>query len=210
MKSNAGQDRTHRGLEIEGERTGRRSRQRRAAAYWRLLLLGVASPFAAAVAFSSLGCDPLMREVFTSAPGGSSPDDAIGLGEVCVPTDESFGYFSGFTIGEINLSLRDPQCATGTCLVEHFQGRVTCPDGNLSGGECFTPLGERVTEPVQPQLAARPPEDSVYCTCRCDGPAEYAPFCDCPSDMVCELSIESGGLTSPGPDRGEGSYCVHR
>ena len=184
-------------------------RSRRTAAPWRAVLVGITASLPAAVVLSSLGCEPLVREVFTHGPGGSSPADAIELGDVCVPADETFASFSGFSLGEINVADRDPQCASGTCLVERFQGRVTCPDGNLDGGECFTPLGERVTAAVEPQLRERPPEEAVYCTCRCDGPAQYAPFCACPSDMVCEPLIEPRS-TSPGLDLGEGSYCVHR
>jgi hypothetical protein len=171
-------------------------------------MLAIAGSLPLVIAVSSAGCEPLVREAFSYEPGGSSAD-AIGLGEVCIPTDEDFASYSGFSVGEISIADRDPQCASGTCLVHHFQGRVTCPEGNVEGGECFTPLGELVTVPVAPQLSDRPPQDAVFCSCRCDGPARYAPFCACPNDMICEPLLDPGAA-SEGLGLGEGSYCVNR
>jgi hypothetical protein len=160
-----------------------------------------------ACALSPVGCfEPLVREGFTYGPGGSSPD-AIGLGDMCVPLDEDYAYFSGFSEGEINIATGDPQCASGVCLANRFQGRVTCPEGNLDGGDCFTPLGELVTVPVQPDLPDRPAEERVICSCRCDGLPEDGPFCDCPRGMTCEPLIDPRGQRPS--DSGEGSYCVY-
>jgi hypothetical protein len=158
-----------------------------------------------AAGLSAFACwDPLVREAFTYEPGTSGPD-AIGLGDVCVPADEAWPTFSGFSSGEVNIATEDAQCASRLCLVNHFQGRVTCPDGNLDGGECYTPLGERVNVAVQPALPESPAEESVICSCRCDGPRGQGPFCDCPSGMACEPLVSGSGPEFAGF---AGSYCV--
>jgi hypothetical protein len=164
------------------------------------------------LAFAS-GCfDPMVREVFLDpegsvyVPTGNRPSERGALGDLCIQGDEDFPEFSGYTLGEVNLSTRDLQCRSEACLVDHFQGRVTCPEGNQDGAVCLTPLGEVVTTSVLPQLPERPAEDAVYCTCRCDGPRGAGPFCDCPDDMLCEERF------SGGPELLDvaGSYCVKR
>jgi hypothetical protein len=158
-------------------------------------------------ALSAVACfEPLVREAFTYGPGGSRPD-SLGLGEGCIPLDEDYATFSGFSEGEINIATGDPQCASRVCLSNRFQGRVSCPEGNLDGGECFTPLGERVTVPVSPQLADRSAEERVICSCRCDGEPGDGPFCDCPSGMTCEPLVPPRSSGSSG--QGEGSYCAY-
>lgn len=162
------------------------------------------------------GCfDPMVREVFFDpegsvyVPTGNRPSERGALGELCIPYDEDFPEFSGFALGELNLSTRDLQCRSGVCMVDHFQGRVDCPEGNQDGNVCLTPLGELVTVPVEPQLPERPAEDAVYCTCRCDGPSGAGPFCECPDDMLCEERWAYLG-SDPASLEVAGSYCVKR
>jgi hypothetical protein len=52
-----------------------------------------------------------------------------GVGDPCVPEDEYLTTFSGFAVGEVNVESRSFQCLTRVCLVNHFQGRVSCPFG---------------------------------------------------------------------------------
>jgi hypothetical protein len=158
------------------------------------------------------GCfDPLVQEVFYAndsayVPTGNRPSERGGLGDLCIPEDDDFPEFSGFSLGEVNLATGDLQCRSEVCMVDQFQGRVTCPEGNLDGEVCLTPLGDLVTVPVEPQLPERPAEDAVYCTCRCDGPRGAGPFCECPDDMLCEEKIVGG----PELLDFAGSYCVKR
>jgi hypothetical protein len=158
----------------------------------------------------ALGClDPQVKEAFdtgTSAAGGS--DNPGPLGAPCVPEDELDPSFSGFSEGEINISSRDPQCAAGTCLGLHFQGRVTCPEGNADGATCLTPDGDPVTASVKPTLPDRPAAEAVYCSCRCGGPLGSGPFCACPSGMVCQLLFDAPALASVAQASISGSYCV--
>lgn len=52
-----------------------------------------------------------------------------GVGDPCVPEDEYLTGFSGFSQSEVNVESRSFQCETRVCLVNHFQGRVSCPYG---------------------------------------------------------------------------------
>ncbi len=52
-----------------------------------------------------------------------------GVGDPCTPEEEYGTSFSGFNVAEEYLETRSFQCATRICLVNHFQGRVSCPLG---------------------------------------------------------------------------------
>jgi hypothetical protein len=151
------------------------------------------------------GCwEPMVREVFETGSGDWS--GPVGdVGEACIPQDDDVPSFQGFSAEEVNISTADPRCSSGTCLVNRFQGRASCPEGNLDGGECFTPGGALVTVSVQPHLPERPVEEAVHCSCRCDGPDRFGPFCACPGGMTCTDFITSG---DDEVDRGQGSYCT--
>lgn len=67
-----------------------------------------------------------------------------GVGAPCVPEDEYLTGFSGFSQSEVNVESRSFQCETRVCLVNHFQGRVSCPYGqveNPSGSGLSTCMG---------------------------------------------------------------------
>lgn len=156
------------------------------------------------LAASAAGCSGSDVEVLTYGAG------ALRVGQVCIPPDEASPSFAGFSVGEINVTRFDPQCASGVCLAHDFQGRVTCPDGNLGRDEeCFTPAGEQVSVDVRPHAPRAPPEDHVYCSCRCGGPRELEPFCDCPNGMKCDQLVPYSVLESVDPLlSGAGAYCV--
>ena len=52
-----------------------------------------------------------------------------GVGDPCTPEDEYNTQFPGFKVQEENIESRSFQCSTRICLVNHFQGRVSCPQG---------------------------------------------------------------------------------
>jgi hypothetical protein len=58
-----------------------------------------------------------------------------GIGDPCIPEDEYRNDFPGFSVGEVNVESRSFQCATRVCLVNHFQGRASCPYGQTTTGE---------------------------------------------------------------------------
>lgn len=128
------------------------------------------------------------------------------VGEPCILREEEDDpTFPGLSSDEVSLASDVESCDYGACVAYHFQGRVSCPDGQESEGDCLTPSGEPVTVPVEAQLSNRPADTHVFCSCRCDGLGD-GPFCECPSDHECrELIAPLFGETEV-----SGSYCVPR
>lgn len=62
-----------------------------------------------------------------------------GVGDPCVPEDEYNPDFAGFKVTEENIESRSFQCQTRICLVNHFQGRVSCPLGQDERKFCSGP-----------------------------------------------------------------------
>lgn len=145
-----------------------------------------------------------------------------GVGDPCTPEDEFFDGFSGFDIGEVNVESRSFQCETRVCLVNKFQGRVSCPYGTngtppdpnaeptvTHDRPCEVPgFGGPVTVPVEPQRTERRPEVAVYCSCRCAGADPNARYCECPSGFECTEIVAPRSSTDTGQAQLAGSYCV--
>jgi hypothetical protein len=158
-----------------------------------------------------------------------------GVGDPCVPEDEYQPTFSGFTAQELNIESRSFQCETRVCLVDHFRGRVSCPLGQtetdikaaIGSGTAEKPQdpalktacripgtsgsnAELVSVTVQPQCQFRRAVDTVYCSCRCDGPDKDANYCACPDGFSCKnfQELELGAKVAGGSAQLQGSYCV--
>ncbi len=131
-------------------------------------------------------------------------EDAVGA--ACVPEDEYNPNFGGFSADGANVESRSFQCKSRICLVNRFQGRVTCAYGqDEAGGGCLTPDGLAVQTPVAPQLVGRTPDDSVYCSCRCDGEDPNAAYCECPEGFSCTEVVPNLPLAS---EELTGKYCI--
>ena len=98
-----------------------------------------------------------------------------GVGDPCIPEDEYKENFSGFKITEENVESRSFQCQTRICLVNHFQGRVSCPRGQYAPVTC---------DPANPSACTG---DEV-CTPSVKGTACTDVTQDCPQDegYVCD------------------------
>lgn len=157
-----------------------------------------------------------MRAVWLIAVGAWSAGLPLGcasggVGDPCVPEEEYEASFSGFSTEEVNTESRSFSCQTRLCLVNHFQGRVSCPYGQVKGAaagqssECFVPDTDvPVRAAVAPQLLARRADDAVYCSCRCDGPDPSARYCECPSGFECKELVPRFSTSV----ELAGSYCV--
>jgi hypothetical protein len=146
---------------------------------------------------------------------GSSDEENTPVGALCTPSAESESGFSGFNVADVSVETGSNECHGGTCLVNHFQGRRSCPYGQTraeldSEPMCFLPgTNEPVIVPVEPQLTGRRGVDAVYCSCRCanaegatdDGGA----YCRCPSAFDCEFLVPDLGLGRP---ETTGAYCI--
>jgi hypothetical protein len=116
------------------------------------------------------------------------------VGDPCVPEAVPEG---GFLPSETYLETSSVQCATRVCLVRGLDG----DPNNLQEDEPPCPLDD----PSKPSTCVTESEveRTVYCSCRCDAPAESGlPTCACPGGFLCEEVLETGG------DGLRGSYCV--
>src|SRR5450432_1901546 len=137
-----------------------------------------------------------------------------GVGDPCTPEDEYEPSFPGYQPTEVNTESKSFQCETRLCLVNHFQGRVSCKYGQTTAqamgtAACHVPGDAKlpITVQVSPQLRARQADAAVYCSCRCDGPDSSARYCKCPSGYACEHLVDALGI--PGAKAQlAGSYCV--
>jgi hypothetical protein len=57
-----------------------------------------------------------------------------GVGDPCTPEQEYNPGFVGFNVEEVDVESKSFQCQTRLCLVNHFQGRVSCPYGQNTDG----------------------------------------------------------------------------
>jgi hypothetical protein len=146
-----------------------------------------------------------------------------GIGDPCTPEDEYQLGFPGYAVTEVNLESRSFQCETRVCLVNHFQGRVSCPYGQKEPDAlnqsfpaereytlCHIPgttgPSKRIKVEVRPQFDGRRATDAVYCSCRCDGSDSNARFCKCPTGFSCTKLLEP--IAVLGSLEQAGSYCV--
>jgi hypothetical protein len=65
---------------------------------------------------------------------GSGGCSSSGVGDPCTPEQEYLTSFTGFSVQEVNVESKSFQCLTRLCLVNHFQGRVSCPYGQNADG----------------------------------------------------------------------------
>ncbi len=124
-----------------------------------------------------------------------------GIGDPCIPEDEYEAAFAGFKVTEENIESRSFQCSTRICLVNHFQGRTTCPQGQAAPLAC------------QPSNLMSPGKDAGNCaalladpktTALCVEGDVIAPPCnrdckakeDCPNNGACT----SGKCADPCPN----------
>jgi hypothetical protein len=162
----------------------------------------------------------------TSGTGGSQPPGSSSLaisaivGTACTPQAELSPTFPDFQFTEVSFDTNAPECGGAVCLVNHFQGRTTCPygQGNFASATapaCTVPgTGQPVTaqDPstggVLPQCTTRRPANTVYCSCRCANPAgrtdDGADYCACPSGFACAQVISEVMPDDPTA----GAYCV--
>jgi hypothetical protein len=106
-----------------------RTRNRSRRMVW-FVSLGLAG-FIYAASGTLPGCAPIVAEPI------QIPSD---IGHACIPYPEREFGFSGFKEPEVNIVSRDfDQCQTGICLLNHFQGRATCPLGQAEPMPCAGP-----------------------------------------------------------------------
>jgi hypothetical protein len=102
-----------------------------------IAVIGVGA-VAAALAGLSYGCADMPLEPIKPAAEGVSLPAAVG--DPCTPPDETSPLFSGFDVSDEVIDAPDfTACQSGVCLVNYFQGRVTCPLGQAAPKPCAGP-----------------------------------------------------------------------
>jgi hypothetical protein len=164
--------------------------------------------------------------VLSGALAGTGGCSQSGVGDPCIPEQEYDQTFTGFALGEVGTESKSFQCQTRLCLVNHFQGRVTCPYGQESAGKGLSGATEGCTVPgddtkpivgtggkaeVSPQCRERKADQTVYCSCRCqnlDGKTDDgANYCACPEGFECKQLRTSIGAGDTGLT---GGYCIKK
>ena len=86
-----------------------------------------------------LGIVPIGCNVGGGGSGGGGSGGAgntgvgpANIGAPCVPPDENSPFFAGYKVTEDVIVQGAAECGTGVCLVNHFQGHVTCPLGQAT------------------------------------------------------------------------------
>jgi hypothetical protein len=98
--------------------------------------------------------------------------------------------------------------AAGLCIT-----KVCAPTNRNDDTNCYIPgTDDPVSVPVCGWCSKRPPENAVYCSCRCGSPSEGATeadanfnFCECPEGFSCQEIRKNIGL---GDAQIAGAYCV--
>jgi hypothetical protein len=172
----------------------------------------VTSPDGATDATTPDGCViiPFDSSDYVDGGGGKAV-----IGKPCLPSAETMATFDGFERSEVDL--RFGKSGAATCLVDHFQGLVTCPYGQSAAGlaptcaaPCTTLGGDPVVGAVAPQCVDRPASMVVFWSCRCanaEGKTDDGDdYCMCPATMTCLQTIASLGDAE---DDYSGAYCVY-
>ncbi len=162
-----------------------------------------------------------------AAADTGGPDASVGAptGAACLPYQELSPTFQGFSTKQLVLDTNDPACASGVCLVNHFQGRASCPYGQDLNGNgvagtpgCTVPGSGVAVGPdggssgedriVQPQCTDRTAAVTVTCSCRCANAVgetnDGASYCTCPTGTTCSQVVPE--IMSGDPLAG--GYCV--
>jgi len=117
-----------------------------------------------------------------------------GVGDPCIPEDEYNPAFTGFKVNEENIESRSFQCETRICLVNHFQGRVSCP------------LGQGA-----PTVCSGPGDDGSCGEGKCTEATVLAPECDPKGDGGAECGQFAGRCNAAGKfcecDPGNADTC---
>src|SRR5262249_49979219 len=115
------------------------------------------------------------------------------VGFPCTPSLETDPAFSGFKITEATIEVGAPECGGGVCLINHFQGRVSCPLGQPSPGGGQGPGGCQLPDADPKDNAGKgcclpgtgtPSTTAVCGQCKGSGNGEFRPR-DAESTVYC-------------------------
>ncbi|WP_437562538.1 hypothetical protein [Sorangium sp. So ce542] len=141
-----------------------------------------------------------------------------GVGDPCLPEDEYDPQFAGFKVTEENIESRSFQCQTRICLVNHFQGRVSCPLGQEAPAPCDPGNPASCGDKGECVLsgAVEPPNCAGNQDCRCQTDDDcYGEGWSCDEDGMCKAHVcrplngegKFVGCQDPTADDNVGKVC---
>jgi hypothetical protein len=123
------------------------------------------------------------------------------VGDQCVPDPipSAPGGERGFFSDQSYLQESSPSCEGHPCIVHRL-------DNGSDGGLPADPTNECEGDHAPPGCVTREAlEQSVHCSCQCDGPGSRDNYCTCPNGFSCRQLIGLGIDDLTGTP---GSFCV--
>lgn len=122
------------------------------------------------------------------------------VGDQCLPDaiPNAPGGGQGFLSSESYLQESSADCQGHACIVHRLE--------NGSDGGPADPTKLCAGEDSEPGCVTREAlEQSVHCSCQCDGPGSRDKYCTCPNGFTCRelFTLQQDGLHA-----GPGSFCV--
>jgi hypothetical protein len=132
-----------------------------------------------------------------------------GVGDPCTPEDEYNTQFPGFKVQEENIESRSFQCSTRICLVNHFQGRVSCPLGQTLSDVAFCNPSDGAGACADSQATCKEADTfAPECTCDPTKTGDCANACGGTSGTVCDPKLKICTCTSSAKINGTDFYCA--
>jgi hypothetical protein len=129
---------------------------------------------------------------FVAVVAGSGCSNGGGVGDPCIPEQEYDTCFAGFDIRDVDTETKSFQCQTRVCLVNHFQGRVSCPYGQNAG------TNDLSAECNSPGVVGGAPFTSYYSTTSGDAGAPISTDAGSASSGTFNQCVIPGGSTVVG------------
>ena len=154
-----------------------------------------------AAASAAAGC---LEPISVGGSTGQVTQEAEWVGNPCTPNDEKNAAFPGFKITETTIDKGAPECGggAGVCLVNHFQGRVSCPLGQPAPVDANGLPGCVAEYSAQGELLEA--QGSCEAGSLCVQAASVSPACDPSTGDEAELFCLSFG---PGSSCNAGGFC---
>lgn len=137
--------------------------------------------------------------VLLALSGCKSSNGAEVVGDQCLPAELPSGTAgSGFMPRE-SYTTKSEACEGYPCLVDRLDNR------NDAGVLADPSVLCEGSDPVPGCVTAQQVEQSVHCTCDCDGPGDRDKYCECPKGFTCRqlFTARADGLRN-----GPRGYCV--
>ena len=149
---------------------------------------------------SKLGALALLGFVVTACSDEGVGDPCIPETIPCTDKTETTDKKCGFNLQESYIESSSVQCRSRLCIVHRLDNKSNagqdpadpfklCEDGEDREDAVAASQNDEI-------------DQSIFCTCRCDGPSTSIEFCQCPDGFVCDPVLTLGG------DGIRGSYCV--